>query len=160
MTEELLENVTKRRMWCRQAHFSRRFSSLSLRIDRRADSGSQIVTMMQAAQPRHPNNPALLAGIAHRLATGGRSSRKCEMRSVFVVIAHVLKHEPFQMPFIENDHVVEQIPAAATNPALGNAVLPRTPVADSLRPKHGFGGLGFGTARACKRFLCSARGVT
>jgi hypothetical protein len=82
------------------------------------------------------------------------------MSSVLVKVADVMFHKALQMKFIENDHVVEQIPAAATNPALGNAVLPRTPVADSLRPKHGFGGLGFGTARACKRFLCSARGVT
>ena len=29
------------------------------------------------------------------------------------------------MPFVENDHMVEQIPAAVADPALCNTVLPR-----------------------------------
>ena len=35
------------------------------------------------------------------------------------------------MPFIQNNHMVEQIPATVTHPALSNAVLPRTAEASS-----------------------------
>ena len=41
-----------------------------------------------------------------------------------MVVADVFIHEAFQMPFIENDDVVEQIPAAVSDPALCDAVLP------------------------------------
>ena len=36
------------------------------------------------------------------------------------------------MPFVENDHMVEQIAAAVADPTLGNAILPRTSKAGSL----------------------------
>ncbi len=36
------------------------------------------------------------------------------------------------MPFVEDDHVVEQIAAAVADPALGDAILPRTSVVGSL----------------------------
>jgi len=49
-----------------------------------------------------------------------------EKRPVVVVVTHVLVHQAFQMPFIENDHVVKQIVAAVADPALGDTVLPRT----------------------------------
>jgi len=38
------------------------------------------------------------------------------------------------MPFIENDHMVEQIAAAVANPSLGNTILPRASEAGLLRP--------------------------
>lgn len=55
------------------------------------------------------------------------------MRSVLVVIADVIGHEPLQMTFVEDDHVVKQIPAAVANKSLGHAVLPRTLETRSLR---------------------------
>jgi hypothetical protein len=54
------------------------------------------------------------------------------MRAVLVVVADVLIHEAFQMQFIENDHMVEQIAAAVADPALSHAILPRTSVAGPL----------------------------
>lgn len=45
---------------------------------------------------------------------------------MLMVIADVLIYEAFQMAFIENDHLVEQIPPARANPSFGHAVLPRT----------------------------------
>lgn len=45
----------------------------------------------------------------------------------------VVFHEPFQMPYIEADDVVEQVPAAIANPTLCDTVLPRTSEAGSLR---------------------------
>jgi hypothetical protein len=55
------------------------------------------------------------------------------MRSVLTVIANVLIHQAFQMPFVENDHMVKEVPAAASDLTLGNAALPRTPEAGALR---------------------------
>lgn len=48
------------------------------------------------------------------------------MRSIVVVVADVLSHETLQMPFVQNDHMIQQISSAAPDPALCNAVLPRT----------------------------------
>ena len=46
---------------------------------------------------------------------GGRSHRRCalaqpEMRPVLVVIREKLGEESLQVPLVEDDHVVEQIP--------------------------------------------------
>jgi hypothetical protein len=49
-----------------------------------------------------------------------------------MVIADILIHQAFQMAFIENDHMVEQIAAPVANPAPGNTVLPRTSEAGAL----------------------------
>ena len=45
----------------------------------------------------------------------------------------VFVHKPFQMPLIENDHMVEQIPAAGAYPAFRNAFC------HGLRKLVGFG---------------------
>src|SRR5580698_7245422 len=54
------------------------------------------------------------------------------MSSVLVVITDVFIHQAFQMPFVENDHVVEHVPAAVAYPSLGNTILPRTSEAGLL----------------------------
>jgi hypothetical protein len=43
-----------------------------------------------------------------------------------MVRADVLTHEAFQMALIEHDYMIEQVPAAVTDPAVDNTVLPRT----------------------------------
>ena len=48
------------------------------------------------------------------------------MRPVFLVVTDVFLHQAFQMTLIQNNYMVEQIPTAIPDPALGNAVLPRT----------------------------------
>jgi len=48
------------------------------------------------------------------------------MSPVLVEVTGILVYQAFQVPFVENDHVVEQVPAAVANPTLGNTVLPRT----------------------------------
>ena len=55
------------------------------------------------------------------------------MCSVVMVVPDVLNHQAFQITLIEDDHMIEQIPAAVANPALSNAVLPRTPEAGPFR---------------------------
>src|ERR1039457_2603898 len=55
------------------------------------------------------------------------------MCSILVVVADVLFHKTFQVPFVEHDHMVEQIPAAVADKAFCNSVLPRTTETGSLR---------------------------
>src|SRR5271169_3944276 len=45
-----------------------------------------------------------------------------EMSSVLVVIAHVVFQQPSEVPLVENDHVVQQVPPDTANPALRNSV--------------------------------------
>src|SRR5450759_4096274 len=48
------------------------------------------------------------------------------MRPVLMVVTEVLTHQSFQMPFVENDDMVEQVPTAVSDPTLRDAILPRT----------------------------------
>src|SRR5271166_2363515 len=48
------------------------------------------------------------------------------MSPVFVVIANVFVQQSSQVPLVQNDHMVKQLPTHTPNPALGDAVLPRT----------------------------------
>jgi len=124
LTEEPSENAEMRSVPDRQTHLALVFFSLPLRIDRTADSGSQVVAMMQAAESWLGLNSASRIGVLPRFTTGGRSLGQRKMCSVVLVVADVLTHQSFQMPFIYDDHMVEEIPAAASDPTLSNTVLP------------------------------------
>ena len=63
--------------------------------------------------------------IADDWATRWRVLRETQMRPVLVVVAHILRHQPLQMPLIQDDHVVQQVSSAAPHPTLSNPVLPR-----------------------------------
>ena len=81
--------------------------------------------MVQATEPWHASHPGL-----HRSALCSRCARrrllcKPKMCSVVVVVADIFGHEAFEMAFVENDDVIEQVSAATTHKAFGNAVLPR-----------------------------------
>ena len=88
--------------------------------------------MMQTAEPRHRYDLVASYGIRSGFAAGRRSLRQREMRAVVMVVADVLFHQPFQMAFIEHDHMVEQVSSTATNPTFGDTVLPRTSEAGSF----------------------------
>jgi len=47
------------------------------------------------------------------------------MRPIVMVVADVVSHEPFQVPLVQNDHVIQQVPSTASHRALRNTVLPR-----------------------------------
>jgi hypothetical protein len=47
------------------------------------------------------------------------------MSPVLVVVADVLVHQPLQVPYVQNDDVIQQISSAISHPAFGDAVLPR-----------------------------------
>src|ERR1035438_9198756 len=65
------------------------------------------------------------------------------MGAVLEIVADIFVHQAFQMPLIENDHLVEQIPAAGAYPAFRNTVLPWTsearPLWHDTEALHGFG---------------------
>ena len=42
-----------------------------------------------------------------------------------MVTANVFGHQPFQVAFIQHDHMIEQVAAAAAKKALSDAILPR-----------------------------------
>ena len=81
--------------------------------------------MVQAAEPWKRYNRATCNRILLRIATLGCSLRQRKMRSVVVVVTEVLDHQSFQMPFIDNDQMVEQVLATGADPALCDTVLPR-----------------------------------
>ena len=89
--------------------------------------------MMQTAEPWHCYDPASAARLVRGFTTGRRSLCQSEMRSVVVVVMNVLAHQTFQMALIENNHMIEQIPATVADPTLRNVILPRATEAGSLR---------------------------
>jgi hypothetical protein len=91
-----------------------------------SSSGSTIVAMMQTAQPWHRNHFVTAAGIFVCFTTRRRSLFQREMGAILEIVEDVFVDQAFQMPPIENDHMVEQIPAADAYPAFRNAVLPWT----------------------------------
>ena len=88
--------------------------------------------MMQPAEPWHRDNFAALVRTFRRLTACRSLLAQAEMRPVVVIVTDVLVHQAFQMPFIENDDLIEQIPAAVADPSLSNTVLPWTSEAGPL----------------------------
>src|ERR1019366_1157505 len=91
--------------------------------------GGKVVAVMQTTEPWHANHLGL-----HRSVLCSRSAHRrllCqpEMCSVVVVVANIFGHEAFEMAFVENDDVIEQVSAAVADEAFGNAVLPRAAIA-------------------------------
>jgi hypothetical protein len=85
--------------------------------------GRPIVTVVQPAQSiigKHPTG-----GYAASSATR-RSLAQSKVRAVLVMVGDVLGKEPFQVPLVESNHMVEQLAAAAPHPTLGDTILPGT----------------------------------
>jgi hypothetical protein len=55
------------------------------------------------------------------------------VNSVFVVVVNVFAQQAMQMSFVHGDHVIQQLPASAADPSLGDSILPWTPMGRSLR---------------------------
>jgi hypothetical protein len=133
MTAHSREDTFKSAAKGHRMHFSRRVSSTPRRDIRNRNSGSQIVAMMQTAESWHRYNSVTHnTGVTHCFTIRWRSLRQRKMSSILVIIPDVLIHQAFQMPFVENDHMVEQIAAAVADPTLGDAVLPRASEAGLL----------------------------
>jgi hypothetical protein len=86
--------------------------------------------MMRTAQPWHRNHLVTAAGIFLCFTT--RSLFQREIGTILEIVEDVFVDQAFQMPPIENDHMVESIPAAVAYPAFRNPVLPWTSEAGAL----------------------------
>src|SRR5665811_1767512 len=88
------------------------------------DSSRPVIAVMQ---PAH----ALLANHCTLFQRACPASRRLfiqpEVGSVVVIIGNVLGEQSLQMSLIQGDHVVEQVAAAASDPTLGDPILPGTP---------------------------------
>src|SRR6266436_930026 len=87
---------------------------LSLRCD--------CITMVQPAESRQGLNPAFTRRADFRRPTCWRVLRESKMSPVLMVVEHVGRHQPFDMPLIQDDHVVQQVASATSHPALRKTV--------------------------------------
>src|ERR1022692_3126134 len=91
---------------------------------RTADSSRPVIAVMQPAHALLANHCAL----SQRACPATRRLLvQPEVGSVVVIIGNVLGEESLQMTLIQRDHVVEQVAAAASDPTLGDPILPGTP---------------------------------
>jgi hypothetical protein len=127
------ENTTESAAQGRRAHVSRRSSSTSIWDVRSSSSGCKIIAMMQAAKSWHGYDSERWIGVVCCLTVHRRSICQRKMRPVVVIVTDVFIHEAFQMTFVQDNHMIKQIPAAVTDPTLCNTVLPRTSEARPLR---------------------------
>ena len=84
------------------------------------------ITMVQAAESREGLNLAFSLRTNCCRPTCWRVLREPKMSSVLMVVEQVRRHQPFEMPLIQNDHVIQQVASAASHPTLSNTVLPGT----------------------------------
>src|ERR1039457_2184566 len=90
---------------------------------RTADSSSPVIAVMQPAHALLADHCTLFQ---RACPTSRRLLLQSEVRSVVVIIGNVLGEESLQMALIQRDHVVEQVAAAASDPTLGDPILPGT----------------------------------
>src|ERR1017187_4623012 len=89
-----------------------------------ADSRSPVIGVMQRAHAPLANHCTLFP---RACPTSRRLLIQPEVGSVVVIIGNVLRQKSLQMALIQRDHVVEQVAAAASDPTLGDPILPGTP---------------------------------
>src|ERR1700745_2148298 len=108
----LAENVSRKRAWSSEKWI------LSLRCPH--------ITMVQPAESRKRVNLAFSLKANCCRPTCWRVLRESKMRPVLVIVEQVRRHQPFEMPLVQDDHVVQQVASATSHPALRDTVLPRT----------------------------------
>jgi hypothetical protein len=80
------------------------------------------ITMVQATESRKGLNLLFTRRANFCRPTCWRVLRESEMRPVLVIVEQVGRHQPFEMPLIQDDHVVQQVASATSHPALRNTV--------------------------------------
>ena len=88
--------------------------------------------MMQAAESWHRDDFGSDRRILCPFSAGRSLLAQAEMRPVLLIVPNVFAQQAFQMPFIQNDHAIEQIAVAGAHPTLSHAVLPGATKAGSL----------------------------
>src|SRR6516164_2123740 len=114
----LAENVNRASAGLQERVWSSELLLLSLRCHR--------IAMVQPAESRKGLNLASTRRATFCCTTSWRVLRESKMRPVLMVIEQVGRHQSFEMPLIDDDHVVQQVASATSYPALSNTVLPRT----------------------------------
>ena len=92
----------------------------------RGDSCRYGVAVVQPAESRQRDDLVSAGRNRRRNSPNGCVLPQSEMSPVFVVVEQVSGHQPFEMPLIQDDHVVKQVAPATPNPALSHPILPRT----------------------------------
>src|ERR1035441_10398372 len=88
------------------------------------DSSSPVIEVMQPAHAPLANHCTV---IQRACPASRRLLVQPQVGSVVVIIGNVLGEESLQMALIQRDHVVEQVAATASDPTLGDPILPGTP---------------------------------
>src|SRR3981081_1914208 len=81
--------------------------------------------MVQPAESRQGLNLASTRTADFCRPTCWRVLRESKMRPVLVIVEQVGRHQPFEMPLIQDNHGVKQVGAPLSRPALSSTVLPR-----------------------------------
>ena len=125
LTQESYEDGAECVAKTQQSHLSRRSFLNLMRNPRMSRSGGQVIAMMQPTEPWYGDD--FIARTCFRCVAPRRSLLiQPKVSAIFVIVADVLINQTLQMASVQNDHMVEQFPAAVFNPALCNSVLPRT----------------------------------
>src|SRR6516164_1374902 len=114
----LAENVNRASAGLQERVWSSELLLLSLRCHR--------IAMVQPAESRKGLNLAFARSANFCCTTCWRVLRQSKMRPVLMVVAQVRRDQSFEMPLIQDDHVVQQVASATSYPALSDTVLPRT----------------------------------
>src|SRR6267143_6080086 len=114
----LAENVNRALAGYKERRLVIRKWLLSLRCD--------CLTMVQPAESRQGLNLALTCRVDFCRPTCWRVLRESKMSPVLVIVEQVGRQQPFEMPLIQDNHVVKQVASATSHPTLSNTVLPRT----------------------------------
>src|SRR5215469_8298893 len=96
---------------------------------------SESIAVMQPTESRQRDNVAAIRRNRGWNSTNRAIFSQCEMSPVLVVIADVFLQQSAQVSPIQHDHMIEQIPPYAANPALRDSVLPRTAEGSAHRPE-------------------------
>ena len=83
-----------------------------------------VVAVVQSTEPGRGNHSARWAGTSDGPAVRRSLLRQSKMRPVVMIVMDVLGHQPFEMPLVQHDHMIEQVSAATTYEAFCHSVLP------------------------------------
>src|SRR6266403_3573652 len=82
--------------------------------------------MVQPAESRQGLNLAFTLRANFCRPTCWRVLSESEVSPVLMIVEQVRRHQTFEMPLVQDDHVVKQVASATSHPTLSNTVLPRT----------------------------------
>lgn len=90
------------------------------------ESGSRLpaITMMKTADSRERNHLRSVAWVVLNGTPIGSILAEPVMSSVPMLLANIVPNQPTQVLFVQRNHMVQQLPAAASDPSFRHPVLP------------------------------------